>query len=238
MRRLSRPLALGIAMLALATPGAGAAAADPAGPGCDRLDDAACLLPFPSDAFTRADRDTDTGLRLHFDASQMPRNSAGLPIDPAPFNALDGFSPGSVILTRVPGLDTPAALARTNPVGLSDLSRYRARRAPVLVLDARTGERQLIWVELDSDPGNDADRLLEIHPAKNLREGRRYVVVLRNLRRADGSRIAASPAFAALRDGDRPGRRYDRIFRTLRHAGVQRDRSLFLAWDFTVASER
>jgi hypothetical protein len=237
MRRLSRPLALGIAVLAVAAPGATAATADPAGPGCDRLDDAACLLPFPNDAFTRED-DTDTGRRLHLQASQMPRNSAGLPIDPAPFNALDGFSPGSVILTKVPGLDTPAALERTNPVGLSDLSRYRARRAPVLVLDARTGERQLIWVELDSDPDADADRLLEIHPAKNLREGRRYVVVLRNLRRADGSRIPAAPAFAALRDGHQRNRRYDRIFRTLRHADVERDRSLFLAWDFTVASER
>ena len=238
MRRLSRPLALGIAMLAVAAPGASAATADPAGPGCDRLDDAACLLPFPNDAFTRADGDTDTGRRIELQAGQMPRNSAGVPIDPAPLNALDGFSPGSVILTKVPGLDTPAALERTNPVGLSDLSRYRARRAPVLVLDARTGERQLIWVELDSDAEADADRLLEIHPAKNLREGRRYIVVLRHLRRADGSRIAASPAFAALRDGRQRSRRYDRIFRTLRHADVERDRSLFLAWDFTVASER
>ena len=43
MRRLSRPLALGIAMLAVAAPAASAATADPAGPGCDRLDDAACL---------------------------------------------------------------------------------------------------------------------------------------------------------------------------------------------------
>jgi hypothetical protein len=38
MRRLSRPLALGVAVLALAAPTAGAATADPAGPGCDRLD--------------------------------------------------------------------------------------------------------------------------------------------------------------------------------------------------------
>jgi hypothetical protein len=237
MRRLSRSLAPCIAVLALAAPGAQGATADPAGPGCDRLDDAACLLPFPNDAFTRADGGTDTGRRLQLQAGQMPRNSAGVPIDPAPFNALDGFSPGSVILTRVPGLDTPAALARTNPVGLSDLSRYRDPGAPVQVLDARTGERQLIWAELDSDPVADADRLLEIHPARNLREGRRYIVVLRDLRTADGARIAASPAFAALRDGDHRTARYDRIFRMLRDAGVKRNRSLFLAWDFTVASE-
>src|SRR5215210_3111704 len=89
------------------------ATADPAGAGCDRLDDAACLLPFPNDAFTRPDPTSATGRRLAFQAHQMPRNSSGTAIDPLPLNALDGFSPGSVILTRVPGLDNAAALART-----------------------------------------------------------------------------------------------------------------------------
>jgi hypothetical protein len=79
---------------------------------------------------------------------------------------------------------------------------------------------------------------LEIHPARNLREARRFVVVLRDLRRADGSLIEASPAFAALRDGTARSARYDRIFRTLRRAGIHRDPELFLAWDFTVASEQ
>jgi hypothetical protein len=243
MSPLSRPrvrllAALAAAVAVTAPPAAHAATADPAGPGCDRLDDAACLLPFPNDAFTRPDPTSATGRRLAFLPHQMPRNSSGTPIDPAPLNAFDGFSPGSVVLTRVPGLDNPAALARTDPVGLSDLSRYRAGGAPVMLLDARTGERQPIWVELDSDAASDADRLLEIHPARNLRESRRFVVVLRDLRRADGSRIDAAPAFAALRDGATRSARYNRIFRTLRRAGIRRDRKLFLAWDFTVASER
>jgi hypothetical protein len=236
-RLVARLLTLA-ALAALAPSPAHAATADPAGPGCDRLDDAACLLPFPDDHFTTSDPATDTGRRLAFTASQMPRNAQGTPIDPAPLNAFDGFSPGSVILTKVPGLDNPAALLRTLPVGLYDLSRYRDRHAPVLVLDARTGRRQPIWVELDSNAATDADRLLEIHPARNFREGRRYVVVLRSLRHADGSVIEASPAFAALRDRRARIPRYDRIFATLHRAKVARDRSLFLAWDFTVASER
>ena len=44
-----------LAALVLAAPAsAQAATAKPSGPGCDRLDDAACLLPFPNDAFTAA----------------------------------------------------------------------------------------------------------------------------------------------------------------------------------------
>src|SRR4051812_41277421 len=167
--RTLRTLIALAAVAALVPAPAQGATADPTGPGCDRLDDAACLLPFPDDAFTRPDPSSDTGRRLNFAASQMPRNAQGTPFDPASLNALDGFSPGSVILTKVPGLDNPAALLRTLPVGLYDLSRYTDRDAPVLLLDAKTGRRQPIWVELDSNATTDADRLVEIHPARNLR---------------------------------------------------------------------
>jgi hypothetical protein len=215
-----------------------AATTDPAGAGCDRLDDAACLLPFPNDAFTRADRGAATGRRLAFRVHQMPRNASATPIDPAPLNAFDGFSPGSVVLTKVPGLDTPAALRRTRAASLSDISRYTRRDAPVLVVDAKTGRRHPIWVELNMLAERPRDRLLSIHPARNFAEGRRYVVILRDLRDAAGHRIGAGRRFAALRSGHVRTRRYDAIFRTLRRAGVARDRRLFLAWDFTVASER
>src|SRR6478609_4050881 len=122
--------------VALAVPGvAGGATASPKGRGCDRLDDAACMLPFPNDAFTTPSA-SPSGRRLHFTRSMMPRNRQGKPIDPAPFKTFDGFSPGSVILAKVPGLDTAAALRRTNPVGLENLSAYSRRNAPILVFDA------------------------------------------------------------------------------------------------------
>jgi hypothetical protein len=229
--------AAGIAALALPA-AAPAATASPKGKGCDPIDPAACLLPFPNDAFTVADKRSPTGRLLKLTRSEMPRNAKGTPIDPAPYGALDGFSPGSVILTKVRGLDTAAALARTNPVGLSDISSYTRPDAPVLVLDEKTGRRWPVWTELDLNATTARDRLLMIHPAKNFTEGRRYVVVLRSLRRADGSAIRAGSAFAALRDGKRHSVRYDRIFRTLKQAKVKRDKRLFLAWDFTVASER
>src|SRR5262249_54041010 len=54
----------------------------------------------------------------------------------------------------------------------------------------------------------------------------------------NGSAIRAGARFAKLRDGKRPGTRYARIFKDLKQAGVKRDKSLFLTWDFTVASEK
>ncbi|MCW2993424.1 MAG: hypothetical protein JWQ18_919 [Conexibacter sp.] len=227
---LSRGLLL--AALALAVPStAHAATAPPSGPGCDRLDDAACLLPFPNDAFR-------SGGKVVLRTSQMPRTAKGKAIDASGWKGLDGFSPGSVILTKVPGLETDAALKKTGAVSLSDISTYGAKAAPVLVIDTQTGKRWPIWAELD-DNAKLGQRLLEIHPAKNFLEGHRYVVVLRSLKRANGSAIAAGKRFARLRDAHGSvGARYARIFQDIKKAGVSRSKSLFLTWDFTVATEQ
>lgn len=72
---------------------------------CDPLDKALCLLPFPNDHFTTPDRTTDTGRRVDFLPVEMPRNIAGKLIDPTEWNRNDGFSPGSMVITFVPGLD-------------------------------------------------------------------------------------------------------------------------------------
>src|SRR5919206_937158 len=132
-RRVRKTLLLALALLIL--PASAHAATR-----CDPLDKAACLLPFPNNAFTRADKSTPTGRRLALRNALMPKNAKGKPIASAPYNAFDGFSPGSVILTKVSGLDTPKALAKTNPVGLSRISRYTAKIAPVVVIDEKTGK--------------------------------------------------------------------------------------------------
>jgi hypothetical protein len=235
---LSRALLLSLVLAAVPST-THAATAPPSGPGCDRLDDAACLLPFPNDAFTKADTRTATGRSVALRTSQMPRSAKGKAIDASGWAGLDGFSPGSVILTKVSGLQTDAALKRTGAVSLSDLSAYTVRTAPIVVLDASTGKRWPIWAELDAN-AKTGRRLLEIHPAKNFLEGHRYVVVLRSLKRADGGAIRAGARFARLRDGGSAatGARYARIFKTIKKAGIARDASLFLTWDFTVASEK
>ncbi len=203
---------------------------------CDPIDPAACLLPFPNDFFTIRDSTTATGVRVHLTAASMPRNAQGTPIDPTGWNGNDGFSPGSEILTHVPGLD----LARTGAAPITDIGRSLAPDAPIVLLNTRTGQRHPYWAELDANATSEAKRALIIRPARNLDEGTRYIVALRWMRDADGNLIAPSRAFGSFKKG--PGRVARRVhmthvFDALARARVPK-RHLYLAWDFTVASER
>ena len=212
---------------------------------CDPIDSAVCLFPFPNDYYTVSDSTTDTGRRVNLQLSSMPANKAGKPIDPTDINRNDGFSPAAPIVIKVPGLDTPEAVAKTGLVGLTDLGRAFDDNQPVVVINTRTLQRQLIWAEIDSNPADPANRTLTIRPAVNLPENTRYIVALRNLRDASGHIIGASDAFKVYRDGVKSsdaaveGRRkhFEALFNTLAAAGIDRD-SLYLAWDFTVASEK
>ena len=78
----------------------------------------------------------------------MPRNTAGTPIDPAQWNTADGFSPGSMLLAHVPGID----LAKTGAAPVTDVGWSLRRDAPIVMLDTRTGERWPYWTELDAAP--------------------------------------------------------------------------------------
>lgn len=258
----------------------------PALPGtCDDLDPRSCLLPFPSDTFTVMDASTPTGRRVDLSPLEMPRNVYGKPVDPTEWNFNDGFSPGTPMLTFVPGLDLrrtfrldttpetgPGSPAPDDPwalrdevpdVVLEDPALSMRRHAPIVLLDADTGDRHPYWAELDENPQTleqGADRTLVIRPLVNLTEGHRYIVALRDLRDTAGARIPAGDTFAALRDGyaasckaDRtchPKRfpapadldpadrdaRYADVFTRLAARGVDVS-DLYLAWDFHVASE-
>ncbi len=196
---------------------------------CDPHDPSTpCLMPFPNDArLTVRDKRTDTGLRVRLPQAAMPANKDGRRIDVREYNRNDGFSPGQTLVARVPGIDE----RRLPP--LTDLRRSQRRDASVVVVDARTGRRHLLWAELDHSA--ESDRALLIHPAKNWAEGRRYVVALR---RSIGAGARPTARFRALMRGrGRLAPAYRRVFRTLERAGIRRD-DLVLAWDFTVASER
>jgi hypothetical protein len=228
-------------------PGSGSGAPEAAGfetpAGCDFLDPAVCLQPWPNDYFTVADGGTPTGRRLDLQTSAMPRNVAGKPIEPGDYNRNDGFSPGSAIHTKIPGLDNQAAFNRTGLVPETDMARTYDPGQPAVVIDADSHARQLIWAELDSNPASNADRNLFIRPGVNFQEGHRYIVALRNLKRADGSAIDAARPFKVYRDripttsATVEARRahMEDIFQRLGQAGVERG-SLYLAWDFTVGS--
>ncbi len=212
---------------------------------CDFLDPSLCLYPFPNDHFTRPDPATPTGKRLALSAESVPKNRAGKPIDPTDQNRADGFSPGNLVVTRVPGLDSPEAFRRTGAVPITDMARSFDPDQPVVVINARTGERQLIWAEIDANPADKRDVTLIIRPGKNFAEGERYIVALRRMRDETGAIIAPQEEFRAYRDDLRSSNRalesrrahYEEIFATLGKAGIGR-RDLYLAWDFTVASRQ
>jgi hypothetical protein len=241
--RAQRLLWTFLVIAALALPSQALAA--PGELGCDPLDGAVCLQPWPNDYFTVADPSTDTGRRLNLNPLAMPRNVAGNPIRPDEWNRNDGFSPGQEIVTKVPGLDNPAAFANSGAVPITDMAQSFRESQPVVVVNADTRQRHLIWSELDANPADPGDVNLIIRPGVNFQEGARYVVALRKLRDAQGSIIQPQAAFRTYRDeipssdAEVEARRphMESLFTTLERAGIARD-DLYLAWDFTVASKR
>lgn len=170
---------------------------DPAG--CDPIDPAQCMLPYPDDWFTRPDPSSATGRRLDLNPLAMPRNVAGKPIDPADYDRSDGFSAGSTILTVVPGMTRPADLAASALPTDTDMAANDAGPATlgVVLLDATTGRSWPVWAEIDQytaeagvvPAGTTApvQQDLMIHPAENLLDGHRYIVALRGLHTDDGT---------------------------------------------------
>jgi hypothetical protein len=203
-----------------------------------------CMLPFPDDYYTSSDPASATGRRIDFRTEGMPTNVFGTHIEAAPYNAADGFSPGSVILVKVPGIETKADVTATGAVPINRLRQYTKHNAPVVVIDAQTGQRWPIWTEIDSTASDPSKADLEIHPAVNFTSGHRYIVALRHLKNAAKEHLEAPAGFRYYRDNAaseqeainarRP--HFEELFSTLEGAGVQRS-DLYLAWDFTVASD-
>jgi hypothetical protein len=214
---------------------------------CDFIGDQTegqCLLPFPDDFYTKADSSSSTGRRVDLKTSAMPANASQVPMDAAPYNAAEGFSPGQAIVVKAPGMDTQEAAAATGAVPLSDLGAYQDADAPIVVIDATTGERWPIWVEVDSNADTAEETAVLIHPAVNFASGHRYIVAMRNLKDSGGNTLSAPQGFRYYRD-DLPSSepeingqrdRFDSIFDTLRDADIERS-NLYLAWDFTVNSD-
>lgn len=202
---------------------------------CDPLDERACLLPWPNDAFTVADPSTTTGRRLAIHATSPPPGPDGVVVDVTDVNRADGFSSRSVVLTLVPGID----LDQSHIPGRSAVSASLDDDAPIVLLDTTTGQRVRLWAELDlSAPVG--DQLLMIHPAVEFAAGHHIVVALRHLTAVDGTALVPTTAFQAALDGtpepDERRRAFRDLFEQLDDNGVPKA-SLYVAWDFTVASK-
>ncbi len=206
-----------------------------------------CLLPFPDDYYTVKDKSMETKRRINLNTAGMPANEAGVQIEAAPYNLNDGFSPGQTIVVKVPGLDTPEAVAKTEPGAAEPARRLRAasgsRSSSSTPTPGSAGRSGSSSTPTPTTPPRTA---LLIHPARNFDAGHRYIVAMRKLKDADGEASCRRPrASATYRDdlplgraGDRSAqrKRFEQIFRELRKAEIKRN-NLYLAWDFTVASD-
>lgn len=209
--------------------------------GCDPFGSRSCLTPFPNDYYTTGDASTPTGRRVALKPSFLPANANGKHVDPTEWNRNDGFSPGQALVAFVPGIN----LAATGAAPVTNMGSSLAADAPIVVIDASTGERRPYWAELDenSRARGEANPALYVRPAVNWLEGHRYIVALRNIKGAGGTALPAPEAFAAYRDATNLGvggfearkPHMEQVFANLAAHGVARS-SLYLAWDFTVAS--
>ncbi len=208
---------------------------------CEFLGQSRCMLPFPDDWYTRSDGTTDTGRRVDFKLASMPANTSNVHVDPTEWNRNDGFSPGSMIVTHVPGVDP----GQTGAAPITDIQRSLDAGAPIVVVDAATGEHVPFFAELDAGATTEAQRALILRPVRNLREAHRYIVAMREMKDSSGTLISPGRAFQVYRDliptfipvVEARRSHMEDLFGTLGAAGIGRA-DLYLAWDFTVASER
>jgi len=214
---------------------------DPGVKGCDVLLTAPighdCLLPWPNNAFTVASKKTPTGRLLAVSSTLDPTNVKGIHVSTTYINQGDGFSPGSVIMTYVPNLD----LVASHIASSTDIGSSLDSNAPIVVLDTATGKRVPYFAELDAQTTNTAEQLLLIHPAVGLTETHRYVVVLRDLVNNSGHSIAPlASTTAAWNATSRSSTRLQYISKVLHKdlASVIGSTEPYMAWDFTIASEK
>jgi hypothetical protein len=218
--------------------------ADPYPAECENLNPLHCLAPWPSNRYLVDDTSTRTGHRIEIPHEALPPNRRTIRADPAQWNAMDGFSPATSIVTVFDeALDT-SVLADERHIEQSLASDSRT----VLLEIPASGDpvRVAHYAEIDTWPTVAATHVpFYIRPATRLRPGTRYVVAIRDLETTAGAPVEPSPYFRALRDDmplpeaeDLEGRRahFEEIFTILEGAGVART-GLLEAWDFTTASD-
>ncbi len=225
---------------------------------CEVLNNASCLLPFPSSRFLERAH-TRTGYRVAFGPDVLPfYNRLEVPLlippvtletrraDGTHFLQNDGFSPTVQVLMNFPqGVDPDLSdAARLDPTTRSYGTRSLEASSPTLLIDWRGGRRVNHWIENDARVRNPSRRVTFLRPGEALLPGHRYVVAVRNLVDGSGAAVEAEPVFAAIRDGrpsDIPAveetrRRLEPLLRRLAAQGVARE-ELILVFDFVVSSD-
>ena len=155
---------------------------------CDPIAPAGCLLPFPNDHFTVADDTTPHRAagraRPGVDAGQRRRR----PHRPGVVERARRVQPRR----RRPASRSPTSTSTASGTApITDIAASLDDDAPIVLLDADTGERLPYWVERDSyAEGTDEVPTTFVRPAVSLPEGHRIVVG----RARPGRRPPASPS--------------------------------------------
>ncbi|MFN2374984.1 MAG: hypothetical protein ABR538_00480, partial [Candidatus Binatia bacterium] len=205
---------------------------------CDPLDGTRCGLPFPNDYFSVSGAETPSGHRLAIGPSTLPKNNSKH-VAPQRWNDADGFSIGAMLLMN----DTDIDLDETGAAPITDLAQSLDSNTPVVLVDAVTGEQQLLWLERDQRGATVDDQLIIGRVGRNLLEGRRYIVAMRNIKDSLGNVLPASAEFALYRDNtpstilpvEARRAHMEEMLTTLEGHGIARN-NLYLAWDFTTQS--
>jgi hypothetical protein len=205
---------------------------------CNPLGGQGCLLPWPSAAYEVSDSSTVTGRRLAIPIEAMPTNIDDITIDPVWLNRFDGFSPTGPMLAAF-----DSGVSNEGLPSWMDPSPSLAADAPIVLVNADTGERAPYFAEVDQNTTDVLKRNLIIRPLARLATNAHYVVGIRkSVKAADGGDLSISSGFAAALAGSSVGhdrfdaKRYTQIFSALDSAGVPKT-DLALAWDFHTASD-
>lgn len=169
----------------------------------------------------------------------MPINADSIAIDPAAFNAFDGFPVAGTIIA---GFATGVSAEGLPPH--SDIAASLDESASVIVVNMVTGERLALFAEPDMNAERPEDRALLIRPLVRMDSATRYAVgISQRVKAADGGELPKHEGFQKILDGktlshELAGRlgNYDDIFTALAGAGMPKD-ELVLAWDFVTASD-
>lgn len=135
---------------------------------CDDADPTRCLLPWPSNTFTKLDPTSPTGLRLAVEASSLLSEGD----DPASLNLADGFSRVSPIVTMFSSTlsDVPPALDGGGPLRLIVAQHDAADRGTLVPLS--------YMVSSDTNYDGELESLLAAYPLTPLAPSSDYVAVV------------------------------------------------------------
>ncbi|MBK8939323.1 MAG: hypothetical protein IPM79_17295 [Polyangiaceae bacterium] len=208
--------------------------------GCNPIAaDADCMLPYPSDFYRTFDEATGD-FRVHISEAARPRFE-DVPIDILELHRPDGFGVGTPILASF-----GAAIDDSNLVfWADDVARSTTPESPTILVDSETRELVPHFAEIDPRTTDLTRQALILRPLVRLTAGRRYVVGIHGINRAEGGALEAPRGFASLRDDGGAAHsalaaqspQYETaIFPVLEAAGVVRA-DLQLAWEFTTRSD-